>query len=229
MSTSSQRKAWNEAMRSAAGISATKLSRRSDRQRRQQKARKGFTEHGRVTSLEDVEYRAAVRIDHLEESKADEYDSQEEDEDASLAADQEYDEEEELEERNGRGKKRKKTKKRKPAMNKKSKLKASLVADQKRLKPRSLASILLEEATVVGGGEGTRLRDYVNAEAKPRFETYPARKFCPVTGQFGIYKDPKCGVHYATLKALEQIQERLPPWMSRGGSAAYSEAMKSFS
>jgi len=56
------------------------------------------------------------------------------------------------------------------------------------------------------------------------------RKFCPVTGLEGLYTDPKSGIPYANLKALEQIRERQPPWIlqgSSGGVASYFEAVKS--
>ena len=57
------------------------------------------------------------------------------------------------------------------------------------------------------------------------------RKFCPVTGLFGIYTDPKSGIPYADLTALEQIRERAPPWMNssvaNSGNATYFEAMNS--
>ena len=93
----------------------------------------------------------------------------------------------------------------------------------KRLRPRSLASILIEESSRPDGV----VRMYLDAESRPPPSRYPPRKFCPVTGLFGVYTDPKSGIPYANLKALEQIKERAPPWMTLGGSAAYSEAVKS--
>jgi len=59
------------------------------------------------------------------------------------------------------------------------------------------------------------------------YEQLPRRKFCPVTGQEGLYREPKTGIPYANIKALEQIRERPPPWMSLSGTAAYHEAVKS--
>jgi hypothetical protein len=41
------------------------------------------------------------------------------------------------------------------------------------------------------------------------------------------YTEPKSGIPYASLKALEQIRERPPPWMTLTGSAAFYEATKS--
>ena len=210
-STASQRKAWNEAMRSAAGISLAIQSRRSDRQKRQQrqqKARKGTYADGSMGSnLEEMEYRNAVRIDHLEECVHDDYEEPEQED--------EYNEEDEIEPSRGKRAKRKKS------VPKKKRSNVDVAA--KRMKPRSLSSILVEEAS----RNSSRVKHYVEAEALPGNVVYPARKFCPVTGLFGVYKDPKSGVHYANLKALEQIQERLPPWLSHGGSATYSETMKS--
>lgn len=59
----------------------------------------------------------------------------------------------------------------------------------------------------------------------------PPRRFCPVTGLPGSYAEPRTGIPYATLQALEQIRERPPPWMSlgvgSGGNASYYEAVRS--
>ena len=199
-------------MRTAAGITATTQSRRSDRQKRQQrqqKARKGIHAGGASgASLEEEEYRNAIRIDHLEECAHNDYDEPEQED--------EYNEEDEIEPSRGKRAKRK----RPPAKKNKATKDA---ASAKRLKPRSLSSILVEEAR----RNSNRAKCFVEAEALPGKVAYPVRKFCPVTGLFGIYKDPKSGVHFANLKALEQIQERLPPWLSHGGSASYSETIKS--
>ena len=97
----------------------------------------------------------------------------------------------------------------------------------KRLKPRSVASILLEEVNRDDGVAYAWLDD----EARHRShnnENKNRRKFCPVTGMDGIYTEPKSGIPYANLKALEQVRERPPPWMNLGGSTiAYNEAVKS--
>ena len=100
----------------------------------------------------------------------------------------------------------------------------------KRFKARSLASILIEESTRPDG----ITQKYLNAEARiPKDKQgkghYPRRHFCPVTGLEGIYCDPKSGIRYATVKALDQIRERAPPWVikSTQGTASYYEACKS--
>ena len=198
ISQNAQRKAWNEAMRTAAGASAlpvslqTKLSaRRSDRRKqvRREKARK-------VTVMGDEEFRAAVWLDALEEV----------DTTAAVDEEEEYDELDEIDGKRKRGKT--------------SKTKAGVLP--KRFMPRSFASILLEEA----GREDGISSDFLNAEARTS-EPLPRRKFCPVTGLRGIYTDPKSGIPYANLAALEQIRERAPPWLTLGGTAAFHEAMKS--
>lgn len=201
-----QRKAWNEAMRSAAGASALPPSllkntttRRSDRRKKQarrEKARK-------ATHLGDAsneEYRAAVWMDALEEVDPS---------GNTVEDDEEYDELDEIDA---------KRKRRKASATKK----AGMLP--KRFKPRSLASILVEEASREDGVS----RAFLDAEATlAPSQRLPPRKFCPVTGLFGIYTDPKSGIPYASLKALEQIQERAPPWMTLGGTAAYMEAVTS--
>ena len=205
-------------MRTAAGITTTHSRRASNRKKRQEKARKGIHSGGGgigSSSLEEKEYRNAVRIDYLEECKHDNYDEVEHGQDDP---EEEYNEEEEFEPSSRRKGKRK----RNTAKDKKKSAGANK-EDLKRLKPRSLASILLEESA----RNSERAKSYIEAEALPTKPSYPTREFCPVTGLFGIYKDPKSGVKFANLKALEQIQERLPPWLSRGGSAVYSEAIKS--
>lgn len=201
-----QRKAWNEAMRSTAGASAlppalqgSTTARRSDRhkkQARRQKARK-------ITHMDDAstqEFRAAVWLDALEDVDPS---------GGAVEDDEEYDEFEEVST---------KRKRRKGNADRK----AGVLP--KKFKPRSFASILLEEA----GREDGVSRAYVNAEARLKpSEQLPRRKFCPVTGQYGIYTEPKSGVPYASLSALEQIQERAPPWTTLSGAAAYLEAVKS--
>jgi hypothetical protein len=96
----------------------------------------------------------------------------------------------------------------------------------KRFLPRSLGTILIEEAN---RGEDGAARAFLAAEARvPATDQHlPRRKFCPVNGIFGVYTEPKSGIHYSSLRALEQIRERSPPWMTLGGAAAYYEAVKS--
>ena len=206
MAGGAQRKAWNETM----GLSHSSTQRRSGRnqkkQSRRDKARKSVVNNsGGSSLLEAIEYQNAVHVDSLEGISGDvnEEDDQEE-----------YDELEEYEKKKGGSSSRR------GKMNKKKK--APFRATPKRFKARSLASILMEEA---GRADGISQK-YINAEAIPMKEQYPTRKFCPVSGLLGRYTDVKTGIPYSTLEALEQIQERAPPWMSLGGSATYMETMK---
>ena len=205
----SQRKAWNEAMRNAAG---GKLppglgpSQSRTTRKRREKARKIVSLSS--SSSGDV---VAYRIDALEE--AGNFDQEEDVED-------EYDELEEVE--GSRGKRRATSRGRRG-----NKKKAG--AMDKRFKPRSLASILIEES---GRSDGI-VQEYLEAEARPKkgnfLGSYPKRKFCPVSGLYGVYVDPKSQIPYANLDALEHLRERPPPWLSSlgGGSAAYHDAVKS--
>jgi hypothetical protein len=205
-SRDAQRKAWNEAMRTAAGATALPPAlqphtqkRRSDRHKKQERRDKAR----RVQTMsEDKDFRAAVWLDALEEV----------DPSAPTGDDDvEYDELDELEERKN---------KRRRGGN--AKPKTGILP--KRFRPRSLASILVEEATREDGVA----RDFLQAEARlPPHQQLSPRKFCPVTGLEGIYTEPKSGIPYASLKALEQIRERPPPWMTLTGSAAFYEATKS--
>ena len=89
-----------------------------------------------------------------------------------------------------------------------------------------MVNILLEEVNREDGVAYNWLASEarsINSSGNP----IPSRKFCPVTGMDGIYTDPKSGIPYANLKALEQIRERPPPWMTLGGNVAYHEAAKS--
>ncbi|GFH46720.1 hypothetical protein CTEN210_03194 [Chaetoceros tenuissimus] len=206
----SKRKAWNEAMRTAAGgnLQIPGLApqpNRATRNKRREKARKAIN-IGTSSSADIVAY----RIDGLEEAGANV-----EDEDIE----EEFDELEEME----KGRKRR----RKSAGTGRGKTKAGAI--DKRFKPRSLASILIEES----GRSDSVVQDYLDAEARPvkgkSLGNYPARKFCPVTGLVGLYTDPKSQICYANLDALEQLRERPPPWLSSfgGGSAAYHDTLKS--
>mmetsp|Transcript_16683 Transcript_16683/g.24984 ORF Transcript_16683/g.24984 Transcript_16683/m.24984 type:complete len:226 (+) Transcript_16683:125-802(+) len=219
----SQRKAWNEAMRSAAGGTLsipglTPQTNRTTRNKRREKARKSIN----LSSSSSADL-AAYRIDALEEAGAN---IEEED------MEEEFDELEEVE-GGAAGKKGGKGRKRKASggggRGAKAKAKAKAGAIDARFKPRSLASILIEES----GRIDSIVQDYLDAEARPvkgnSMGNYPPRKFCPVTGLFGLYTDPKSQIPYANLNALEHLRERPPPWMSSfsGGSAAYHDALKS--
>lgn len=270
MSTAAQRKAWNEAMRSAGAVlpssssssARTALSAAIDRRRkRRDGARKSSYGDGAsaagaaggASSAEERGYRVALRMDMLEGVVGDgttitlDADDDEYDEFAEL--DDDDDDDDDGGERESKGKSKKK-RKRKGATGggggggtgKNS----SSSAMPKYLKPRSLASILMEEAgrfdsvafqyvnasvRRLGSGQTmTRSVDSVNnAVVTTTTNPYPPRKFCPVTGLFGAYTEPKSGIPYATLSALEQIRERPPPWMNAGnnaGSASYWEAVK---
>jgi hypothetical protein len=222
----SQRKAWNDAMRSAGaavhGSSSLSLARRSDRQKkhmRREKARKGLDQL--ESTVGQKEYRAAAHVDALEEVVVpDEEESEEQQEE------EEYLEEEEEEEEEVESEQKKKRKKKTMVKRKRSSLKQRSSNMPKRWKPRSLASILMEEA---GRPNGGLVQKYIAAEARPLPPLYPLKKICPVTGFFAKYTDPKSGVPYATLKALSHIQERVPPWIALGGATAYAETIKTLS
>ena len=189
-------------MRSAAGASALPPALKQTTTRRSDRRKKqARREKARKISSnlgESQEYRAAVWMDALEQVEAN-----------VEQEDEEYDELEELDSK--RNKRRKSGNKNAGVL-------------PKRFKSRSLASILVEEACRPDGVS----RQFIKAEATlNQSQRLPPRKFCPVTGLFGIYTDPKSGIPYSNLKALEQIQERVPPWMNLNGAASYLEAVKS--
>jgi YL1 nuclear protein C-terminal domain len=208
MSTTAQRKAWNEAMRSAAGASALppdlqprNQKRRSDRRKKQDRREKARKVQN-IGDGEGKEILAAAWMDVLEGVNP-----------SGAAADDDdsYDELDEIDND-------KKKKSRRGASKK-----TNLGVLPKRFKARSVASILLEEVSREDG----IAKEWLQAEARGRQEQVPSRKFCPVTGMEGIYTEPKTGIPFANLQALEQIQERPPPWMTLGGTLAYHEAVKS--
>jgi hypothetical protein len=171
-------------------------SNRNNKQDRRVKAR-------RINSLEsgNEEYKAAVWLDALEGV------------DLAAAVDVDEDEYDELEDLQHQGA----SKKRKKRVN-------AAGVMPKRFLPRSLASILIEEANTEGG----IALDFLNAEARlPNGRQIPPRHFCPVTGIEAMYREARSNIYYANLKALEQIRERSPPWLSLGGSAAFYDAAKS--
>ena len=220
MSTAAQRKAWNEAMRQAGAKipSSGSTGRASDRRRkasRRDKARKSSVDAGGST-LEEREFRVAIHMDMLEgvaDNAA-----------AGMDDDDDYDEFSDLDEVDKGKKGPKKKRPRKSAA--KSKKAAS---SAKYLRARSLASILIEEAN----RPDSTAKQYVAAAVQqydktPNGAITPYRKYCPVTGLFGVYTEPKSQIPYANLKALEQIRERAPPWMNTtsSGTATYLEAIK---
>ena len=176
--------------------------RRSDRHKKQERRAKAR----KVLSLGDnEEFRTALWVDALEGVDP---------AGAIPEEDEEYDELDELEAKN----------KRKRGARGKAASKSKIGVLPKRLHPRSLATILIEEA---GRNDGTA-REFLNAEAcLPENQQLPPRKFCPVTGLEGLYTEPKSKIPFSSMKALEQIRERSPPWMTLSGTAAYSDAVKS--
>lgn len=205
----SQRKAWNEAMRSAAGAQALpaglqpkNTKRRSDRRKKQDRRDKARKVVG-IGGPESKEILAAAWMDALEDIQA-----------TGVAGAEDDDSYDELDELENEGKKRSR---RGPSK------KADAGAMPKRFKPRSVASILTEEFSRFDGVA----KPWLDSEARNRRQCLPTRKFCPVTGMEGIYTEPRTGIPYATLKALEQINERPPPWMTLVGSLAYHECVKS--
>ena len=289
MSTATQRKAWNEAMRSAGAVLPASgsggggamsaaggamggpsrrggvASRAADRRRkRRNNARKTSIygdggAGGGSSALEEKEYRVAIHMDMLEgvtdnAALEGDNDDDEYDEFAELDADSDDDDDSSGsgKGKSSKGKGKKKKRKRKSASagggaNKNKKASASAVP--KYLKPRALASILMEEASRLD----SMAQQYVNASvcrsrsgyttttttttsksnssttATTETNPYPQRKLCPATGLFGEYTEPKTGIPYASLSALEKIRERPPPWLSAGvgSSASYWEAVKS--
>lgn len=180
------------------GIHQRPLKRRSDRHKKQDRRAKAR----RVQSSldENAEYREAVWVDALEGV------------DPSAPAEDE-DEYDELAELDGNKRKRRKTAP--------SKSQGSM---PKRFLLRTAAAILVDEASRVDGVA----KAFIRAEAlTPTRQHLPRKKFCPVTGLEGTYTEPKSSIPFASFKALEQIRERPPPWMTLSGSAAYSEAVKS--
>ena len=206
-------------MRSAAGnaampkaLQSRNTKRRSDRRKKQDrrdKARKTTVLQG----PESKELASAAWMDALEGVLATNAGDND--------GDDSYDELDELENKKGSKKRRKPTKKQ-------QELAGSL---PKRFKSRTVANILLEEVNREDGVAYAWLEDEARIPKKRGTTTkslqLPARKFCPVTGMEGIYTEPKSGLPYANLKALEQVRERPPPWMTLGGSLAYHEAVKS--
>lgn len=206
----SQRKAWNEAMRTAAGAQALppglqgkNMKRRSDRRKKQDRRDKARKVLG-VSGPDGKDILAAAWMDALEDIQT-----------SGLAAgedDDSYDELDELDEDTKKRSRRGASKKAQSGML------------PKRLKPRSVASILTEEFSRFDGVAKPWLDNEARQKGQQRI---PSRKFCPVTGMEGIYTEPKSGIPYANLKALEQLNERPPPWMTLGGSLTYHECVKS--
>jgi YL1 nuclear protein C-terminal domain len=235
MASATARRAWNDAMKATAGAAAlppalqlANKKRRSDRHKKQDrriKARKGtLFNNSRSESKSDQDYRIALWVDALEgidptTSGRTEGDDEEE----------EYDELEEFEEGSGKKKKKRAANKRES-----KKSKSSVASMPKRYLPKSFGSLLLEEAYRVGtdDDEINAARCYIESEAHilPGEQQLPRRKFCPVTGTLALYTEPKSGIPYSSLRALEQIRERAPAWMmtqNSGGVASYYEAVKS--
>ena len=233
MSAAVQRKAWNEAMRSAAGASGVPAllqqrtqKRRSDRRKKQDrrdKARKvqSVMTGGGGGDEDQQEFQQAVWADALEDVDPSAGLTQDDDEDYDVMDELVMDDDD----GGGKGKGKKGKKRRKGGGGSGGAAQKAGVLP-KRFLPRTLASVLMEEAN--RGVEGVA-RAFVDAEARilDPSQRLPRRKFCPVTGLEGIYTDPKSGIPYASAKALEQIRERAPPWMTLGGNPSYFEAAKS--
>jgi YL1 nuclear protein C-terminal domain len=219
-----QRKAWNEAMRNAAGASAMLhpslqaqiQKRRSDRRKKQDRRDKARKVQVTASHGEDQgDFHAAVWLDALEDIDAVAISTQDDDDDYNVM--------DELEDDDAGDNSNSKKGSNKKGRKRKSPAAASTGVLPKRFLPRSLGAILMEEANREGGVA----RAFVDAEARTHNQL-PRRKFCPVSGLQGIYTEPKSGIPYANQKALEQIRERAPPWMTLAGTnTSYWEAAKS--
>jgi hypothetical protein len=209
------------------GVTTSKSDRRTQ-------ARKASVIMGHAISTydpEEVEYQSALVLDALEGL------------DPLLVADDnghgpfadEHDDEfdiiEDLEEatkKNG-GKSRRNTKTRRSLKGKGSRSTSgsSVVPLPKRLRPLSLSSILMEERN---RSDGIALA-FISCEQPLSLEQQlPRRQFCPVTHRVAAYREMKTGIPYASNSrhALEQIQERPPPWLLINGTASYWETVNSF-
>lgn len=215
-SQNAARKAWNEAMKATAGTAALPAvlqrrpqKRRSDRNKKQE--RRAKARKVAVSSGESDEYQTAVWIDSLEGV----------DPAVAVDDDEEFDELGEIE---GSSKSKSKRGRGRGAGSGSSKAKSAAGALPKRFLPRTLASILTDEH----GREDSTAKRFLDAEPHLVPERQlPRRKFCPVTGLEGVYTEPKSGIPFSSMKSLEQIRERSPPWMTLGGAAAFLEATKS--
>ena len=223
----------SSAMAASSSLAAASSFDRSRKATRRDKARKSSVYAGAAaggdasSNWEERQYRVAIHMEILEgvfehsatvDDNDDEYDEFEELDRDDLADDPA----ENSSKTHSKKKKRKRISGHSPS--------SSNLTLPTYLRPRSLASILIEEAS----RSDSVAKRYVGAAVK-RFDPgsktgtkpYPMRKFCPVTGLLGVYTDPKSGIPYASLSALEQIRERAPPWMNaaNGGTASYWEAM----
>ena len=172
--------------------------RRSDRNKKQERRAKAR----KVVSIstDGSEYQTAVWVDALEGVDPST---------VALDDDDAYDELDELLDSKPKKKKRKREK--------------SLGTLPKRFLPRTLAAILLDD---VSRSDAAKL--FLDSEARVSpSQQMPPRKFCPVTGLLAKYTEPKSGMGYSTMRALDQIRERPPPWLILTGAAAYFEATKS--
>jgi len=222
----SQRAAWNKAMGLPSNPNPNTVKKRL---RREKKAPTLLESSDGPSTLHDIEYPNIIRFDRLERGGQVNIAADDEEGDDvgfySSAKNEEEDEYDDLEELDNKGHVKKKKKAEGKRTTSKSKERNKAVVP-KWMKPRTMASILIEESA----RKDSIVKLYLDAEARPTEShvVYPTRKFCPVTGLMGLYVDPKSRIPYATMTALEQIQERIPPWMSSsGGSATYYETVNS--
>jgi len=240
---SSQRTAWNKAM----GLPTTANSNIGKKRLRREK-KLTFTQSmddggNSKSNQQDMDYPNILRFDRLERGGQVNFALEDEDDGDDIGFygsttthskkrkkddnddEDEYDDLEELEGKVHGKKKTNRGSKRKQDNIHKLKSKDTTTIP-KWMKIRTLSSILIEESTRSDDGI---LKQYLEAEATEHNIIYPKKQFCPVTGLLGIYKDPKTGLPYATLSALEQIHERVPPWLSGagGGSTLYHETVNS--
>lgn len=218
-SAAAARKAWNDAMKASAPTHIRGAARPRKR-RSERRARTCKTSATTATSAaESAELQRSIWVDALEE-----VDAHAQDQGAAAGQDDDaYNEYEELDGGNDDDGDKAKSKKRR-ASRKAAPKKAA--AAHKRFLPRSLGTILLEEANTRPDGVA---QEFLRVQATNDGTPLPARNFCPVTGLPGLFRDPKSGIWYSSYAALEQIRERPPPWMAlTGGShATYYEAVKS--
>lgn len=202
MSTAAARKAWNDAMKATAG--ATSLVAKSRHRRSARHDRRKAKRSVSSTTSDDVAYQQSLYIDSLEGVDPSL------DQDQTNNEDEEYDELAELD--GGAPEKTKRRAKKRPR-------KGSL---PRRFLPRSLGMILLEEAS----RPDSAAHRFLETQAKTKSNARKVGPLCPVTGWKGRYRHGP--LYYYNERALEQLRERLPPWMTLTGSTAtFAEARSS--
>mmetsp|Transcript_7007 Transcript_7007/g.20565 ORF Transcript_7007/g.20565 Transcript_7007/m.20565 type:complete len:215 (-) Transcript_7007:63-707(-) len=115
-----------------------------------------------------------------------------------------------------------------PPKQKKGKKDQASVLRAKRLAPRTLAQVLLEDLCPSHGADPSDGLNYATNACRPARPRRPPHRVCVVTGRAAPYRDPETNALFADAEAGALLRENPPPWLgaAKHGSPYYEALLQ---